>query len=218
MTHPREDREEPEGEEALRVMLARITPSGTHPGRIREIRHRVRARRRRRIALTSAAALTVLGAVTAHTLLSPRAGNSTTATPTASWAPPGFTDLPLSDAPAPRPAGWHTEPLPNAEPGTAVVATYRPKATTSPLSQIPRGGALVLYTQAEPGSPRVAVRRLDHLETWCHRAGGTQELIRVPRTTDAPQTPRTGYACLNTPSPTLIEEATEILATRNVSG
>ncbi|MFD8216418.1 hypothetical protein ACFV2U_22390 [Streptomyces sp. NPDC059697] len=100
MTRPTEDAEEHEEghaeEELLRVALSRITPPGSNPRRVQEIRQRVVARRRRRFALTGAAALAPAAADTTQVWDSPHARERTVATPGASWAPPGFTDLPLS--------------------------------------------------------------------------------------------------------------------------
>lgn len=219
MTRPVEDMEEHEEghteEELLRVALGRITPSVSNPRRMREIRQRVVARRRRRVALAGVtAALVAAAAVTAQLRDAPSpAGQRAAAAPRVLWAPPGFTDLPLSGLSRSTPAGWHTALGTDGEPRTAVVVTFSPHATSAPWVPVVEGGALVFYVQAAAGAPRAAVRRLDRVEDWCDRAGGTQELIRIVPPAEAGDTTRNGYACLNNPSPTVIQETTEILAT-----
>lgn len=79
------------------------------------------------------------------------------------------------------------------------------------------GGALVFYVQTEAGTPRAAVRRLDRLDGWCERAGGTQELMRIVRPAEDGHVARSSYAGLDNASPTVIQQTTEILATAAVS-
>ncbi|MGW4910762.1 hypothetical protein [Streptomyces sp. NPDC004270] len=217
MTRTTEDAEEHEEghaeEELLRVVLGRITPAGWNPRRMQEIRQRVVARRRRRVALTGAAALALAVAVTTQVRDSPPVRDRTAATPEVSWAPPGFTGLPLSGLSAGPSAGWHTVLRPDGKPGTAVVAAFSPKASAAPLTPVVEGGALVFYFQAEAAIPRSAVRRLNQVEGWCVRAGGSQELMRIVAPAEDGHAARTGYACLNDPSPTVIQQTTEILAT-----
>ncbi|MFD8811861.1 hypothetical protein ACFV23_10340 [Streptomyces sp. NPDC059627] len=152
---------------------------------------------------------------------SPPAGDRTTATREVSWAPPGFTGLPLSGLSgrsAVPPAGWHTVLRPDGEPGTAVVAAFSPKASPAPLTPVAEGGALVFYVQTEAGTPRAAVRRLDRVDGWCERAGGSQELMRIASPAGDGAAARTGYACLNNPTATVLQQTTEILATATVTG
>ncbi|MEU2618191.1 hypothetical protein ABZ642_08465 [Streptomyces sp. NPDC007157] len=200
-------------EELLRVVLGRATPSGWNPRRVQEIRRRVVARRRRRVALTGAAAVALAVAVTTQLWDSPPARDRTAATPEVSWAPPGFTGLPLSGLSAGPSAGWRTVLRPDGKPGTAVVAAFSPRASAAPLTPVVAGGALVFYVQTEAGGPRAAVRRLDRVEGWCARAGGSQELMRIVAPAEDGHAARTGYACLNNASPTVIQQTTEILAT-----
>lgn len=222
MTHPAEGAEEHEEgnaeEELLRVVLGRIAPPGSNPRRLQEIRQRVVARRRRRAALAGAAALAAL-AVTVTTPVwdSSPARERTVATPRASWAPPGFTELPLSDLPGSPSAGWHTVLRPDGRPGTAVVAAFSPKASAAPLTPVAEGGALVFYVQPRTGTPRAAVRPLDRVQGWCERAGGTQELMRIVHPADEGHAAPNGYACLNNASPAVLRQATEILATATLS-
>ncbi|KUN48931.1 hypothetical protein [Streptomyces olivochromogenes] len=61
------------------------------------------------------------------------------------------------------------------------------------------------------------MRRLDRLDGWCERAGGTQELMRIVRPAKDGQVARSSYACLNNAPPTVIRQTTEILATAAVS-
>ncbi|MER7180929.1 hypothetical protein ABT404_15825 [Streptomyces hyaluromycini] len=75
----------------------------------------------------------------------------------------------------------------------------------------PVGG--LSYVRTEAGTPRAAVRRLDRIDDWCQQAGGTQELVRVVRPADDGHAARNSYACLDTPSPTVVQQTTEILAT-----
>lgn len=217
MTRATEDTEERDGERAeeelLRVVLGRITPSGSNPRRIQEIRRRVTIRRRRRVAMAGAAALAVATAVTAHIWGSSPARDRTVAPSGVSWAAPGFTELPLSGLSGRRSAGWHTVLSADGKPGTPVVAAYRPEASATPLAPVVEGGALVFYVRTEAGAPRAAVRRLDRIDDWCEQAGGTQELIRIARPADAGPVARNAYACLNNASQAVIRQTTEILAT-----
>jgi hypothetical protein len=204
-------------EELLRVVLGRITPPGSNPRRIQEIRRRVTVRRRRRVAMAGVAALAVATAVTAHIWGSSPARDRTVANSGVSWAAPGFTELPLSGLPGGPSAGWHTVLRPDGKPGTPVVAAYSPRADAAPLTPVVEGGALVFYVQTEAGAPRAAVRRLDRIDDWCEQAGGTQELIRIAHPADEGHTARNAYACLNNASQAVIQQTTEILATAILS-
>ncbi|MFD8222508.1 CocE/NonD family hydrolase, partial [Streptomyces sp. NPDC059697] len=87
----------------------------------------------------------------------------------------------------------------------------------TPLTPVAEGGALVFYVQTEAGTPRATVRRLDRVDGWCERAGGTQELMRIVRPAEDGHVARSSYACLNNAFPTVIQQTTEILATAAIS-
>lgn len=216
MTRATEDTEERDGERAeeelLRVVLGRITPSGSNPRRIQEIRRRVTIRRRRRVAMAGAAALAVATAVTAHIWGSSCPGPDR-GTLRGVLGGSRLHRTPLSGLSGRRSAGWHTVLSADGKPGTPVVAAYRPEASATPLAPVVEGGALVFYVRTEAGAPRAAVRRLDRIDDWCEQAGGTQELIRIARPADAGPVARNAYACLNNASQAVIRQTTEILAT-----
>jgi hypothetical protein len=211
-------------EELLRAELARITPSGSNPRRVQEVRQRVtvaRRRRRRRVRIAGAAALTVAVAVTVQVWRSFPATERTVATPRTTWAPPattlappGFTSLPTSALSRKPSRGWQAALRPDRRPGARAVVTFSP-TSAAPLTPLVDGGALLFYVQAEPGDPRATVRRVFPVDDWCRRAGGTQELKRVPTPARARAgtVVSNGYACLNNASTTATEQTTEILAT-----
>ncbi|MET8410440.1 hypothetical protein ABZV34_20475 [Streptomyces sp. NPDC005195] len=174
------------------------------------------ARRRRRMRVAGAAVLALASAVLVQVRGLPSGGERTVATPGPSWAPPGFTDLPMSALSRDPSRGWQTALRLADHTGTRVVATFSPASGTPP-TPLADGGALVFYVRGDAGASRAEVRRVSPVEHWCARVGGTRELMRVASTEGEEGTARPGYACLKGASPTVIRRTTEILATAGLS-
>ncbi|MFJ9244811.1 hypothetical protein [Streptomyces sp. NPDC101776] len=213
MTRQEEETAQGPEEELLRLMLARATPAAPNPRRVQEIRQRVTAyRRRRRIWLAGATAAVVVAAVgvVVQTWPSSPPPEQTAAAPPASWAPPGFTDIPRAGLSREPSRGWQVVLPAGARSGARAIVSFSP-VSRSPLTPLSMGAVLVFYVRSDDTDARVTVRQVYPVDDWCERAGGNRQLVAVrPRADDGGEA-RGGYACLNDASRAVIDQASEIL-------
>ncbi|MET7574294.1 hypothetical protein ABZT04_38315 [Streptomyces sp. NPDC005492] len=216
MTSPEEERAQGPEEELLRVMLDRATPAGSNPRRIQEIGQRVTAYRRcRRIRLVSAAV--VVAAVGVGVRAWPSSPpERTTAAPPASWAPPGFTDIPQAGLSREPSRGWQVVLPAGARSKDRAVVSFS-AVSRSPLTPLSAGAVLVFYVRSDDTDTNVTVRQVSPVDDWCERAGGNRQLVAVrPRADDGGET-QDGYACLNDASRAVIDQVGEILTRRSAN-
>ncbi|MFF6992958.1 hypothetical protein [Streptomyces sp. NPDC010273] len=217
MTSPEEERAQGPEEELLRVMLDRATPASSNPRRMQEIRQRVTAyRRRRRIRLVSAAVVVAAVGVGVRAWPSSPPPERTTAAPSASWAPPGFTDIPQAGLSREPSRGWQVVLPAGARSEARAVVSFS-AVSRSPLTPLSAGAVLVFYVRSDDTDTRVTVRQVAPVDDWCERAGGDRQLVAVrPRADDGGET-QVGYACLNDASRAVIDQVGKIL-TRTSTG